>query len=155
MKVTYTQNRFEIDGVPVINPEVLASEMGLQYGLERPLKDGDSFPLPDNIIAEKVTQVLNIHNEWVESIYEFDVVGPAIKEVYRLKLKEPIVDTGSKETQEIFLSLVAWMLHEINITERQKKFFKSDGNREMVSRCDSSIITYKKVIIKIEELTRK
>lgn len=59
----------------------------------------------------------------------------------------------SKE-YEILSSLGAWMLQEIDITERQKKFFKSDGNRNMVSRCDSSIITYKKVIIKIGELTK-
>lgn len=97
MKVTYTQNRFEIDGVEIINPKVMNLDFEEQYESAHYLKDGDSFSLPENIIAEKVTQVLNIHNEWVESIYEFDVVGPAIKEVYHLKLKEPLVDTGSKD----------------------------------------------------------
>lgn len=115
MKVTYTQNRFEIDGVQVINPEVLPIEVGVNSWWKRinnkgdiyELKDGDSFDLPENIIAEL--------DEFGECGYPCDdykdtcrISGCKWKDskVYRLKLKEPLVDTGSKETQEqIFIDL--------------------------------------------------
>lgn len=88
MKVTYTQNRFEIDGVEIINPEVLGNVcidsltdlwvISLPDFTHRDLQNGDSFDLLENIIAE---------------MWHNDKTG---KPIYRLKLKEPLVDTGSK-----------------------------------------------------------
>lgn len=92
MKVTYTQNRFEIDGVEIINPEVLKLIPSEQPGFIQHEIGHFSFSLPDNIIAEKV------YIEPDESIHCNRGVDR-----YRLKLKEPLVDTGSKESQDIII----------------------------------------------------
>lgn len=103
MKVTYTKNRFEIDGVQIINPELLPITTYVNYVLnlgsslvhnetQNVINEGDSFSLPDNIIAEKV------YIEPDDSIHCNRGVDR-----YRLKLKELLVDTGSKETQEQIL----------------------------------------------------
>lgn len=113
MKVTYTQNRFEIDGVPVINPGVLPITAYVNSVLnlgslvhnetQNVINDGDSFPLPDNIIAEKVNLK---HSKYTDAELEGDriPIGEiicALNKAYRLKLKEPLVDTGSKESIDI------------------------------------------------------
>lgn len=111
MKVTYNSPHFYIDGVQVIDAEVLTrffytkdvSGELLYYTKDGLLKDGDSFDLPSNIIAELKCQHKGIHNS-------------TCRHHYRLKLKEPLenifknerdigpeiskylVDTGSKET---------------------------------------------------------
>lgn len=87
MKVTYTQNRFEIDGVEIINPEVMNLDFEEQYESAHYLKDGDSFSLPENIIAEKSFKY-DCQRE-SRSLCYFDCDCPK-KEVYRLKLKEPL-----------------------------------------------------------------
>ena len=93
MKVLHDKGIFSIEGITVINPLLLPNVYYKDNLLHIDgVEPGEPFDLPENIIAE-LDEI-----DTVEDGGGCYVAGS--KTVYRLKLKEPLVDTGSKETQE-------------------------------------------------------
>lgn len=87
MKLLYNSGAFSIEGITVINPEVIAKYHVFGSNPEMTWEDvnlsnGDEFYIPDNIIAEKGCN------------YDCCTMNGACehcqKEVYSLKLKEPL-----------------------------------------------------------------
>lgn len=147
MKLLYNSGVFSIEGITVINPEVLQLSLHEWHTNDQPerIKDGESFDLPDNIIAEMEYEKYDGEGRWLHCTKtQFEMMDSSYiskREVYRLKLKEPLVhsircaaytndglqkrghipgecnckepleDTGSKETQEEVHEMIA-KVHE-------------------------------------------
>lgn len=146
MKVLHDKGIFSIDGITVINPELLNlkhSRLSKSHYIrpqtdEMILKDDDSFDLPENIIAELECQHKGIHNTTCIHHYRLKLKEPLVDSVMTLRTfdykyerekyiksikriedcpfsdmvknmdeQNPLVDTGSKETQDLLL-LKSW-----------------------------------------------